>query len=117
ARARAGHGGAGTEPTCLDSASNMVDTVSIMEESASGLKPCGSAVSWRPRRLCALEGAHLEQLADVLLDCVEGGASVSFMDPLPRQRAIAFWQGVAASVAKGERALLVAEDALGVCGT
>ena len=48
---------------------------------------------------------------------VEGGASVSFMHPLPRDRAVAFWRRVAQGVAAGERALLVAEDARGPCGT
>lgn len=49
-------------------------------------------------------------LSAVLIDCVEGGASVSFMLPLTRERADAFWQGVAASVAAGERILLVAQN-------
>jgi GNAT superfamily N-acetyltransferase len=49
-------------------------------------------------------------LAAVLIDCVEGGASVSFMSPLTRERADAFWQGVAESVAAGERILLAAQD-------
>ena len=53
----------------------------------------------------------------MLIDCVEGGASVSFMHPLTRDRAVAFWRRVAQGVAAGERALLVAEDARGVCGT
>jgi hypothetical protein len=48
-------------------------------------------------------------LAEVLIDCVEGGASVSFMHPLSMQRAVAFWTGVAEAVARGERALIVAE--------
>jgi GNAT superfamily N-acetyltransferase len=52
-------------------------------------------------------------LADVLIDCVEGGASVSFMAPLSRDKARAFWRGVADGVARGERALLIAEDAAG----
>lgn len=49
-------------------------------------------------------------LCDVLIDCVEGGASVSFMAPMTREKADAFWRKVAASAARGERALLVAED-------
>ncbi|HEX9107846.1 MAG TPA: GNAT family N-acetyltransferase [Longimicrobiales bacterium] len=49
-------------------------------------------------------------LSDVLIDCVEGGASVSFMAPLSRERADAFWAGVADAVAAGERILLVAEE-------
>ena len=47
-------------------------------------------------------------LADILIDCVERGASVSFMHPLARERAEDFWAGVAESVARGERILLVA---------
>ena len=61
--------------------------------------------------------ACVEALADVLVDCVEGGASVSFMWPLPRERALAFWRGVAEGVARGERVLLIAEDAEGIVGT
>jgi len=49
-------------------------------------------------------------LAAVLLDCVEGGASVSFMAPLTRERAEAFWSAVAEGVAAGDRVLLVARD-------
>lgn len=74
-----------------------------------------SSVSFR--RLNAVDDTQMEQLADVLLDCVEGGASVSFMQPLTRERALAFWRRVAADVAGGRRALLVAEDAQGICGT
>jgi GNAT superfamily N-acetyltransferase len=61
--------------------------------------------------------ACADALAEVLLDCVEGGASVSFMWPLPRERALAFWRGVAEGVARGERVLLIAEDAEGIVGT
>jgi ribosomal protein S18 acetylase RimI-like enzyme len=69
------------------------------------------------RRLHVLDDAQIYQLASVLIDCVEGGASVSFMQPLARERAVAFWRRVAHGVAAGERALLVAEDAQGLCGT
>jgi GNAT superfamily N-acetyltransferase len=41
---------------------------------------------------------------------VEGGASVSFMAPLARGKAEAFWRDVAGGVGRGERRLLVAED-------
>lgn len=54
--------------------------------------------------------AVVEGLADVLLDCVEGGASVGFMLPLSRSKAVAFWQNVLASAERGERIVLVAED-------
>jgi len=52
----------------------------------------------------------LPHLADILLDCVEGGASVSFMAPLSRDKALAFWRGVLESMARGERFVLVARD-------
>jgi GNAT superfamily N-acetyltransferase len=58
------------------------------------------------------DSADVEGLADVLIDCVEGGASVSFMAPLPRDRAIAFWREVLDSALRGERAVFVAEDAV-----
>ncbi len=61
--------------------------------------------------------ALMEPLADVLLDCVEGGASVSFMAPMARETALRFWDKVAGAVARGERTLLVAEDAHGLVGT
>jgi GNAT superfamily N-acetyltransferase len=54
--------------------------------------------------------ADVEGLADVLIDCVEGGASVSFMAPLARDRAVAFWRGVLDSSARDERVVLVAEE-------
>ncbi|HVE88162.1 MAG TPA: GNAT family N-acetyltransferase [Burkholderiaceae bacterium] len=69
------------------------------------------------RRVHALDDPQIEQLAYVLRDCVDGGASVSFMHPLTHERAVAFWRGVANSVAAGERAILVAADELGICGT
>ena len=69
------------------------------------------------RRLHAVDDRQIDELADVLIDCVEGGASVSFMHPLTRDRAVVFWRRVAQGVAAGERALLVAEDARGLCGT
>ncbi len=72
---------------------------------------------WSLRRLHAVDDAVIDGLVDVLIDCVEGGASVSFMHPLTRERAAAFWRRVAQGVAAGERALLVTEDARGVCGT
>ena len=74
-------------------------------------------MTWAIRRLDAVDAVHVDALADVLIDCVEGGASVSFMHPLTRERAAAFWRKVARGVAAGERALIVAEDADGICGT
>jgi len=52
----------------------------------------------------------LDQLSDVLIDCVEGGASVSFMQPMTREKADGFWRGVETGVKACERVLLVARD-------
>ena|SRR5437868_6285673 len=72
----------------------------------------------RIRRLTEVSDTQVSELADVLLDCVEGGASVGFMQALTRAKALAFWQKVARGVAHGERALLVAEDSQGhIVGT
>jgi GNAT superfamily N-acetyltransferase len=72
----------------------------------------GAAVSPRPvvRRLARAGDAEIAALAELLVDVVEGGASVGFMQPIDLARAEAFWRGVAAGVARGERALFVAED-------
>jgi len=70
------------------------------------------------RRLDAIGQREIEELSEVLIDCVEAGASVSFMLPITRATAEAFWRGVDDSAAKGERAVLVAEDAAGrIVGT
>ena len=70
------------------------------------------------RRLTNVGDAQVQALAALLIDCVEDGASVSFMLPLTDERAQAFWHRVAAGVHNGERALLVAEDAQGaIVGT
>lgn len=53
-------------------------------------------------------------LAEVLLDCVAGGASVSFMADMTPQQAADFWTRQV-EAADG-RAILVAEDDLGVFG-
>jgi ribosomal protein S18 acetylase RimI-like enzyme len=76
-----------------------------------------TAPAWSVRRVHALDDAQIDELATVLIDCVEGGASVSFMHPLSRERAVTFWRRVAHGVAAGERALIIAEDAQGLCGT
>jgi GNAT superfamily N-acetyltransferase len=51
---------------------------------------------------------HVAALSDVLIDCVEGGDSVSFMAPLSRAKADAFWIKTAAAVEAGDRILIVA---------
>lgn len=69
------------------------------------------------RRLTSLTDEDVQGLAELLVDCVDGGASVSFMHPLPLPKALDFWRRVGEGVASGERALLVAADAEGVAGT
>ena len=46
-----------------------------------------------------LTARDIEQLTEVLIDCVHGGASVSFMAPLPHEKARTFWQRMADSAA------------------
>lgn len=75
-----------------------------------------------PFSIRRLDGAQaheaVEGLADVLIDCVEGGASVGFMLPIAREKALAFWRRVAGAVERGERVLLVAHDGEGrIAGT
>jgi GNAT superfamily N-acetyltransferase len=69
------------------------------------------------RRIPTVTDTQLQGLADVLIDCVEGGASVSFMLPLSRDKALAFWRKVAADTEGGARALIIAEDGTGIIGT
>ena len=70
------------------------------------------------RSLQTLGEAEIHALSDVLIDCVEGGASVSFMLPMTRTKATAYWESVRASLARGERKVLVAEDDAGtILGT
>ena len=50
--------------------------------------------------------AHAGELADLLLDAVASGASVSFMADLTRAQAIAYWEGIAAQ----EKRIVFAAD-------
>lgn len=69
------------------------------------------------RPVVELTEVVIAQLANVLVDCVEGGASVSFMHPLDREKARGFWRELSTDVAAGGRILLVAEDDAGIAGT
>ena len=72
----------------------------------------------RIRCLSSIGEREIQGLSDVLIDCVEGGASVSFMLPMSRAKAEAFWRSVSASVARGERIVVAAEDVHGrIVGT
>lgn len=54
--------------------------------------------------------AARESLVDLLFDCVEGGASVNFVQPMTREKSETWWQGALASHARNERVILVAEE-------
>jgi GNAT superfamily N-acetyltransferase len=70
------------------------------------------------RCLSAIGEREIQGLSDVLIDCVEGGASVSFMFPMSLAKAEAFWRSISASVGRGERLVLAAEDETGaIVGT
>lgn len=70
------------------------------------------------RALQTIGERELEGLSNVLIDCVEGGASVSFMLPMTREKADKFWRKVADGVARGERIVIVAEETDGtIIGT
>jgi GNAT superfamily N-acetyltransferase len=61
------------------------------------------------RQLTAEDGGqHVRALAEVLLDCVEGGASVSFMASLSKAEAESFFEKVVEGVERGDRILLAA---------
>jgi ribosomal protein S18 acetylase RimI-like enzyme len=56
-------------------------------------------------------------LADVLVDCVEGGASVSFMAGFSKSDAASFFEKAHDGVTRGERILLAAFDGSSLVGT
>lgn len=56
-------------------------------------------------------------LSSVLIDCVDAGASISFLPPLDRATADAFWDEVAAGLRAGQIVLFGVRDAHGVAGT
>lgn len=64
-------------------------------------------------RLKALGEREIHGLAEVLVDCVEGGASVSFLLPCTQAKAEAYWRGLSADVMVGRRIVLAAEDSNG----
>ena len=68
----------------------------------------------RIESLASLRAPEIRGLGDVLIDCVEGGASVSFMLPMTRAKADAYWEGVAAALARDECLVLASFDAAGM---
>ncbi len=63
------------------------------------------------------EPGLVSALADILIECVDDGASVGFMAPLERPKAETFWADVLGRADRGERLILVAEAASRVLGT
>jgi GNAT superfamily N-acetyltransferase len=69
------------------------------------------------RRLAPVSDDDVAALAALMVDVVEGGASIGFMLPIEAGRSAAFWRRVAAGVNGGERVLFVAEDGERIVGT
>jgi acetyltransferase len=63
-------------------------------------------VAFRPEQA----EAEINRLSDLLMDAVEGGASVGFLPPLYRAEADAYWYTVIAAMRDGNQVLLVAMD-------
>jgi GNAT superfamily N-acetyltransferase len=64
----------------------------------------------------AFDGA-VEELADLLVDAVAGGASVGFLDPLDRREATQWWRDQACAVDAGQLVVWVVRGPAGVDGT
>jgi GNAT superfamily N-acetyltransferase len=60
---------------------------------------------------------HREALVGLLVDAVDGGASVNFVWPMTREKSESWWNGALQSHARGERVIFVAEDAGRVLGS
>src|SRR3712207_4337766 len=70
------------------------------------------------RRLAPNEAAHrLDELAALLVDAVESGASVNFMRGLTQEAAAGFWRGQLPGLADGSRVLMTAEADGRIVGT
>ena len=60
---------------------------------------------------------HSNEFADLLIDCVAGGASIGFLPPLAIPDALAYWHGVAQAIETGHRVLLAATEEGRLTGT
>jgi GNAT superfamily N-acetyltransferase len=92
--------------------------VRVLDDISSSLefhyaKPVNGAVSLDIAGAASAE----TRLAEILIACVEAGASVSFLPPLSREKAKAFWHRVAGEVGGGKRVLLAAWRDGVICGT
>lgn len=107
-----GHGLSSAVAGAVDNAVDVIATI-VVEHGAP--RRCdGIAI-----RRAGPDDGVARALADVLIDCVEGGASVGFMLPLEHERAEAYWANMLDSASRGERIVLVAEeqDSATVVGT
>jgi len=52
----------------------------------------------------------IEELAELLIEVVANGGSVSFMHPLSKKTAMSFWEGALAAADRGERIVLGARE-------
>lgn len=60
--------------------------------------------------------AHLDGLVDLTLDCVAGGASVSFLYGVKREEVEAFWRGAIAGIEPGATIIFAARNGAAVVG-
>ncbi|RPD41805.1 GNAT family N-acetyltransferase [Chitinophaga barathri] len=59
----------------------------------------------------------ISALADLIIETVAHGGSVSFMHPLSRDKAVVFWEGSLAAATRGERVVLGAYEGDELTGT
>jgi len=69
------------------------------------------------RRLSRVDDRDVAALAALMIDVVQGGASIGFMLPIDAVRAEAFWRRIGADVNGGARVLFVADAGDGIVGT
>lgn len=67
-------------------------------------------MSFQIRAVDRLSPPQITALSQVLIACVEAGASVSFMLPFTLDQATAYWQSVNASLQRAERLVFIAEN-------
>src|SRR5262249_8501391 len=83
-------------------------------------KPVPTFPENAPAEIAVIESVaptDIAELAEVLVDCVAGGASVSFMPPFGHEDAKAFFTKIAGEVTRREAALLVARVDGRIVGT
>lgn len=61
--------------------------------------------------------ASVGELAELLIDTVDGGASIGFLAPLERETAVAWWEERVDAVSAGRLAVWVAHTADRILGT